>query len=123
MKEQRGLSALGLLCLLILGGFVVLCLFKIGPLYYNNHKLNTIFDRVGTEGIPLENQTNAQIRSRISAQFSVDGVRDVDVKDIQIERQNGEVTLLYPHEDRATLFGNLDVIAVFENRFSTADEG
>lgn len=121
MKAQKGISAMGLLAILIAGGFVVLCLLKIGPLYYNNYKLDGIFERVGTEGVPIESQTVPEIRSRISAQFSVDGIRDIKPDAIKIERDDGVVTLSYVHEDRVNLFGNLDVIVNFENYFSTAD--
>ena len=122
MKAQRGISALGLLFLLIVGGFVFLCLLKIGPLYYNNYKLDKVFQRIGTEGIPIESQTAAEIRNRLSSQFSVDGIRNISPRDIEIERRNGEATLYFEYEDRVNLFGNLDVIVQFENRFTTADE-
>lgn len=122
MGKQKGISALGLLFLLILGGFIVLCLLKIGPLYYDNYKMDAIFTRIGTEGVPIEGQTSDQIRNRFQAQFSVDGIRDVRPRDIEIKRERGEVTLIYQHEDRVNLFGNLDVIVSFENRYSTADE-
>lgn len=122
MRAQRGISALGLLCLLIVSGFVFLCLLKIGPLYYNNYKLDNVFKRIGTEGIPIESQTAAEIRSRISNQFTVDGIRDINPRDIEIERRNGEATLYFEYEDRVNLLGNLDVIVKFENRFTTADK-
>ena len=121
MRAQRGISALGLLSILIVGGFVFLCALKIGPLYYNNYKLDAIFKRVGTQGSSIESQTNGEVRSRLRSQFTVDRIEGISPNDIEIERDDGEVILFFAYEDRTNLFGNLDVVVKFENRFSTAD--
>ena len=122
MRAQRGMSGLTVIFLLVVGGFILLCLFKVIPLYYNNYKLDSLFSRIGNEGTPIETQTTNEIRGRFSRQFQVEGINDVDVSDIEITRQNGEVTLSYIHEDRVNIFNNLDVVVSFENWFSTAEE-
>ncbi len=122
MRTQRGMSGLTVIFLLVVGGFILLCLFKVIPLYYNNYKLDSLFSRIGNEGTPIETQTTNEIRGRFSRQFQVEGINDVDVSDIEITRQNGEVTLSYIHEDRVNIFNNLDVVVSFENWFSTAEE-
>ena len=122
MRAQRGMSGLTVIFLLVVGGFILLCLFKAIPLYYNNYKLDSLFSRIGNEGTPIETQTTNEIRGRFSRQFQVEGINDVDVSDIEITRQNGEVTLSYIHEDRVNIFNNLDVVVSFENWFSTAEE-
>ena len=122
MRTQRGMSGLTVIFLLVVGGFILLCLFKVLPLYYNNYKLDSLFSRIGNEGTPIETQTTNEIRGRFSRQFQVEGINDVDVSDIEITRQNGEVTLSYIHEDRVNIFNNLDVVVSFENWFSTAEE-
>lgn len=122
MRAQRGMSGLTVIFLLVVGGFILLCLFKVLPLYYNNYKLDSLFSRIGNEGTPIETQTTNEIRGRFSRQFQVEGINDVDVSDIEITRQNGEVTLSYIHEDRVNIFNNLDVVVSFENWFSTAEE-
>lgn len=120
-KKQLGMSFTGILFMLIIGGFFVLCLLKVGPLYYNNYKMDQIFLRMLDTAEPLESQTAAEIRKRLSAQFSVDGIRDIKADDIEIKREDGDVSLRYEHEDRVSLFANIDVIAKFENFISTAD--
>ena len=122
MRAQRGMSGLTVIFLLVVGGFILLCLFKVIPLYYNNYKLDSLFSRIGNEGTPIETQTTNEIRGRFSRQFQVEGINDVDASDIEITRQNGEVTLSYIHEDRVNIFNNLDVVVSFENWFSTAEE-
>ena len=122
MRTQRGMSGLTVIFLLVVGGFILLCLFKVIPLYYNNYKLDSLFSRIGNEGTPIETQTTNEIRGRFSKQFQVEGINDVEVSDIEITRQNGEVTLSYIHEDRVNIFNNLDVVVSFENWFSTAEE-
>ena len=122
MKSQQGLSAFGLLFLLIIGGFIALCGLKIAPLYYDNYKMDQIFVRVGTEGSPIQNLTVLEIRSRLSRQFGVDGVRDVSPNEIDITRRDGTVTLSLERERRVALFGNLDVVVSFENYYSTAND-
>lgn len=122
MRAQRGMSGLTVIFLLVVGGFILLCLFKVLPLYYNNYKLDSLFSRIGNEGTPIETQTTNEIRGRFSRQFQVEGINDVEVSDIEITRQNGEVTLSYIHEDRVNIFNNLDVVVSFENWFSTAEE-
>ena len=122
MRTQKGMSGLTVIFLLVVGGFILLCLFKVIPLYYNNYKLDSLFSRIGNEGTPIETQTTNEIRGRFSKQFQVEGINDVEVSDIEITRQNGEVTLSYIHEDRVNIFNNLDVVVSFENWLSTAEE-
>ena len=121
MKNQMGISAIGLLFLLCVGGFFVICLMKVGPLYYDDYKMQSILDRVGNEGIPLQDQSIPQIRRNISNQFTVDGIRDLDINDIKIEKDGDTVTLSLSREARVNLFGSLDVVLSSENYFSTAD--
>lgn len=116
--KQKGLGTLGILVVLLLGGFALTCLFKIGPLYLDNYFVRAALSSL--DGERIETMDNASIRSSVDRYFTVNNVRNVSARDVAVIRERDRIVVALDYERRVNLIGNLDVVAVFNNRFDSS---
>lgn len=120
MVRQQGASMLGILAgLLLLAGVVTIGL-RIGPLYMDNMSLDQAIESSARSNNDFRNMSSAEIRDALSRTFRVNNV-SVSPRDFEINRDGSDVELIYFHEERANIFGNVDVLVTFTNRYNTAD--
>lgn len=117
-RKQNGLSAVGFLVVLAIGGFVLTALFKVGPLYLDNYFVQGAMNTLADENI--HEMTDARIRRKISNSFTINNVRNVDVKKVQIEREKTRTLVTLDYETRVNFMGNLDVVVVFNNVYDSS---
>lgn len=116
-SKQQGLSSFGLLLVLAIAGFFLLCALKLIPMYLDSYFVEASLNKMKNED--LNGLTNRQIRNKLSNHFSIDGIRDLSVRDLKIERDKGRVVLSLSQEKRINFLGNLDVVATFDYRYDT----
>ncbi len=120
IRKERGISSIGLLVVVALGAFFLLCGLKLIPLYLDSWFVQGSLNKMRDED--LTSMTNRQIRSKIDSHFSIDGVRDISVRDIKIVRDKGRVTLNLDYEKRINFLGNLDVVVAFSNTIDSSGD-
>lgn len=118
MKSQTGMGTLGLLLVLLIGGFGLTCAFKIGPLYLDNYFVRAALKSL--DGDRIEAMDNGSIRRSLDRYFTVNNVRDVSARDATVSRERDRVMVTLDYERRVNLIGNLDVVVVFTNRFDSS---
>jgi len=107
------MSSIPLLLVLMAGAFVLLAVFKIGPLYLDNYFVKSSIDALQDEDIRRMN--DVQIRKALDRYFLINGVRDISASAVKIERETDRVTVKLDYEKRINFFSNLDVVVSFEN--------
>lgn len=117
-NKQQGLSALGLLIILAIGGFFLTIATRVGPLFLDNSFVNAALQSLENESV--HTLTDRQIRRKLSDYFTVNNVRDVSVKDLVIERKKTATTVRLDYERRINFLANVDVVVVFENVYDTS---
>lgn len=118
MAGQKGLGTLGMLLVLLVGGFALTCAFKIGPLYLDNYFVRAALKSLEDERI--ETQDSTLVRRTLDRYFMVNNVRDVSARDAVISRERDRVVVSLDYERRVNLIGNLDVVVRFSNRFDSS---
>lgn len=118
-NRQRGMSSLGLLIVIGIAAFALLCIFKIGPLYLDNSFVGGSLEKMASED--LGRMSNSEIRVQLDKHFTVDNVRDISSKDVKIERKRNRVILTLDYEKRVQFLGNLDAVARFSHTVDTDD--
>lgn len=118
MNGQKGLSTLGMLLTLLIGGFVLTCALKIGPLYLDDYFVGAALKSL--DGERIETMDSGSIRRSLDRYFMVNNVRDVSARDATVSRERDRVTVALDYERRVNLIGNLDVVVVFTNRFDSS---
>ncbi|MFN2381309.1 MAG: DUF4845 domain-containing protein [Guyparkeria sp.] len=111
--RQRGMSLVGLVIAAIVLGFAALVVMQVVPLYIADQKLKTIFKSLEEEsaGSP------AEIRRKIDKQLDINEADDrFDSKEFDIRPVTGGFNVTYNYDGRATLLGNLSLVAEFRHQ-------
>lgn len=113
--RQRGISVLGWLAILALASVLATIALRVVPHYIDNFYVRGIIN--GLPATEIRALERAQIRTRLEKQFRVEFL-DMSVRDIiQIGRNNGVTTVALRYEVREPLFGNADVVLVFDDEW------
>lgn len=118
INHQRGLSTLGTLVMLAIGGFFLTVAMKVGPLYLDNYFVDAALQSLRNERV--HEMSDREIRRKVSDYFTVNNVRDVNVLDLQIEKQKTHTVVHMDYERRINFMGNLDVVIVFKNQYDSS---
>ncbi len=111
--RQGGMSLVGLIIAAIVLGFAALVVMQVVPLYIADQKLTSIFK--GLEEVSAGSP--AEIRRTIDKQLDINEVDErFDSKDFEIRPVTGGYNVTYNYAGRATLFGNLSLVAEFKHQ-------
>lgn len=116
-KSENGLSLLGWLMALAIVAFLASTAFKMVPHYMDYMALEKIITSVQTDRA-ANVTTVADFYSHVSKGMQVNGIRDLNVKDIlnvKVENQTFIAQLHY--EKREPMIQNLDLVARFDKEF------
>jgi Domain of unknown function (DUF4845) len=116
--KQKGVTALGGLTLLLIVGFFLTAVFKVGPLYLDNAFVRSALDSLAHENI--HTLTDKDVRKKLSSYFDINNVRDVDAKQIKIIRDKTKTLVILSYEKRIEFMGNADVVIRFENNYDSS---
>ncbi len=111
--RQGGMSLVGLIIASIVLGFAALVVMQVVPLYLADQKLTTIFENLEGEsaGSP------AEIRRKVDKQLDINEIDDdFDSEDFDIRPVSGGFNVVYNYDGRATLIGNLFLVAEFRHQ-------
>lgn len=115
---QKGLSLLGILFVLLLMGFALTALFRVGPLYLDDYTVRKSFEELGDGDIrALSDQA---IREKLYKYFVVNNVDDIDLKQVRVDRDPARIVVSLYYERRVQFLGNLDVVAKFNNVYDSS---
>ena len=117
-KKQQGISLLGGLVLLAVVGFFLTAAFKVAPLYLDNSFIRAAIASLVQEDV--HGMTDGDIRRKLSSQFDINNIRDVDTKEVKVVRQKTHTVVSLDYEKRVNFMGNVDVVVRFENSYDSS---
>ncbi len=112
-KQQRGVTAIGWLILLIPVAVVFYAGIRVSPLYLNYMKVVHSFNAIASEA-SNEGQTADGLRSAVGKHFQIESVDFPDVKDVKITRVDGVWQLEADYDDQSPLFANIAILITFD---------
>ncbi len=118
-RHQSGLSSLGLLVILSASAFFLLVLFRVGPLYLDNYFVAAALKNMGEES--LVEMSDDQIRRKLQSYFTINNVRTVTMRNVDIERDRTGVLIKVDYEKRVNFLGNADVVVSFTNHLHSSN--
>lgn len=119
INSQKGMATRSALFMLFIVGFILTIIFKLGPHYLDNRIIQGAIDQVGQSDI--NGKSNSQIRRKIADFFTINNIRDIDVRKVVIARENDETRISLNYEKRIEMFGNVDVVLKFSNKYEAVD--
>lgn len=112
-KQQRGISVIGGLLVMIVVCFVALMVIRIVPIYVSYYMVKSTLERLQQDPASRQMSTS-EIYNTLQKRFDIGYVTVVDARQVKISQQGKERILSLAYEDRRTLLGNLDIVASFD---------
>ena len=112
-NRQHGMTFIGLLCILALVGVVVYAGIRLAPLYLNYMKVAKAMDSVAAE-TKGDNPDPAALRGALDRHFTVDDPTGVNIKDIEITKDDGGVQMHVAYDDSVPYVANVSLTVHFE---------
>ena len=112
-NHQQGMTFIGLLFVLAMAGVIVYAGIRLAPLYLNYMKVVRAMDGVAAE-IKGDNPDPATIRGLLDRHFTIDDPTGIDVKDIEITKDDGGVQMHVAYDDAVPYVANVSLSVHFE---------
>lgn len=118
-KQQRGMSLLGWVVVLILVGFFASIAFKVIPHYMDNKTLDKLI--TSAEGSSVAGQqinTPGDFYRLIEKGMEVNSIRHIKARDIMdVRAEGGTLSVHVKYEAREALIKNLSVVLSFDKEY------
>lgn len=112
IDNQRGMTMIGWILVLLLIAFFAMTVMKLVPVYLNGFKVASIVDSLKKDR-EVSSMSNRQILSKLSKRFDIDMVSGVEPEDIYIEKGQGVKIITVDYEVRKNFLGNIDFVISF----------
>ena len=116
VKNQAGLTAIGLILILIPVGLAVYIVMKVAPAYIEALSVGDVVNSLKKE-IDLKEKSREEISKMIEKRlYEINNVSSVARDDIKIQKTVNDVTVTIDYEARVPLFGNVALALDFHKR-------
>ena len=114
-QKQGGMTAISTLLLLIIAGFFVLLLLKLGPIYLDNYKVKSVLASLESQP-ELTSLSPRKIRAAISKRLFINEVLHLDDKDIKLKRVGDNLQVHIDYEVREKILANVEAVVIFHEQ-------
>lgn len=118
-KRQSGMTLIGLLTVLFLIGFFALLTLKILPIYLEHFKVVSSLESL-QQTPDLADEPRRKIVDLLNRRLDINMVENVHPEDIEVHKEDGIVTVSVVYSVEKPLFGNLSVIADFDDQIKVS---
>jgi hypothetical protein len=116
VKNQAGLTAIGLFLILIPVGLGVYIILIVAPVYIEALSVGDVVNSLKKE-LDLREKSPEEIRTMIKKRLDVNNISRVDIKDdVKIQKTVNDVTVTIDYEARVPLFWNIALAFSFNKR-------
>lgn len=112
-KHQRGMTFIGLLFVLALVGLVVYAGIRLVPVYLNYLKIARTLEMTATE-VKGDNADPGNVRRIIERHWAIEDPTGVDIKDIQITKDDDGISMHVAYDDAVPYIANVSLSAHFD---------
>ncbi len=112
-QRQRGMTFIGLICILALVGLIGYAGVRLVPVYINYMKLARTMESAATE-FKGENADLAGVRKSIDRHWAIEDITGVEQKDIEITRDDGGLQLHVAYDDTVPYIANISLSVHFD---------
>ena len=115
-KRQSGMSIPGILAIMIMLGFFVMCGLRMAPPYFEYLSVKEIISTIAGDH-EATTQSVRQIRRKISNIFNSNQIYELHPKEVEIFRKNGKTYIDANYEVRLPVMGRIDAVLKFDDIF------
>jgi hypothetical protein len=115
-KNQRGVTMLGWLLLLIPVGVIAYAGIRVTPIYLNYFHVVKALQQQSAESKGEGTINPADIRQSLEKRFDIEYVTNPAAKDIDVHRDGDHWVAVANYEEVAPLFGNMSLLMQFNTQ-------
>ena len=115
VKHQAGLTAIGLILILIPVGLAVYIILRAAPAYIEALSVGDVVNSLKKE-MELKEKSREEIYTMIKKRLDVNNITSVEKDDIKIQKTVNDVTVTIDYETRVPLFWNVTLAFSFHKR-------
>jgi len=115
VKNQAGLTAIGLILILIPVGLAVYIIMRAAPAYIEAWSVGDVVNSLKKEA-DLKEKSRDEIYTMIKKRLDVNNISSVEKDDIKIQKTVNDVTVTIDYETRVPLFWNAALALSFHKR-------
>jgi len=112
-RRQRGMTFIGLLCILALLGLIGYAGLRLVPLYLNYMKVARSMDATASE-LKSDNPDPGAIRRSLEKHWQIEDISTVEAKEVEIVKNEGGVSLHVAYDDAAPYIQNVSLSVHFD---------
>ncbi|HEY6644889.1 DUF4845 domain-containing protein [Povalibacter sp.] len=111
--RQRGATFLGMVIILAILGFALYAGIRLTPLYFEYMAVVRAMDQTAkeSEGDPTSPQ---QLRSALDRRWTIEDIKSLDPKDIEIKKSAGGFTMRAYYRAEAPFVANVSLVVDFD---------
>lgn len=113
-KRQSGMSIPGILVIMLMAGFFVMCAVKLSPHYFEYMTIKDILTQIAEEHEPGTTSVG-QVRRRIDALFNTNQIYAIKNSDVEVYRKEGKTFIDGNYEARVPIMGRIDAVWRFDD--------
>lgn len=115
-KSMRGMGASGWIMAIIVVVVFVTAAIKIIPSALDFNTIKTLVNNVIADN-KIGLKSNDEIYRDIGRRFSINRIEVINIDDITIEKENGELVITVDYEVREDFFANIDFVMTYKQEF------
>ena len=113
-RRQRGMTFIGMLCILAMAGVIVYAGVRLVPVYLNYMNIVKTMETTASEA-KGENPDPGAIRNSLERHWEITTISAVDYKDVEITKdEDGGVSLHVVYDDSEPYLGNVSLAVHFD---------
>jgi|SRR5271165_3279521 len=112
-RHQQGMTMIGMLCILAMAGLIGYAGLRLAPVYLNYLKVSRAMDAAAGENKGDAVDASA-LRATLAKHWEIDMIESPDVKEIEIVKDEGSVSMHIAYDDSVPYIGNVALTVHFD---------
>jgi hypothetical protein len=113
-QRQSGMSILGILCIMLMVGFFIMCAIRMVPAYLEYLSVKDIIARMAMEP-DASSESAADLRRKIANIFNTNQIYLLDPKDVEVYSKSGKTYIDANYEVRLPVMWRIDAMMKFDD--------
>ncbi len=111
--RQKGMTFIGLVCVMVLVGAIAYAGILLVPVYLNYMKVVSSMESVAAE-FKSDNPDQARMRIALDKRWTIEGLTVIDVTQVEIKKDNDVVVMHVAYDDKVPYIANVALLVSFD---------
>ncbi|WP_153301738.1 DUF4845 domain-containing protein [Endozoicomonas arenosclerae] len=120
-SRQKGLSTLGWLVAILVGGFMIMLTFKVAPIYLDDYAVSKVLNSLDTKP-GVEEAGVPQVREWLNKGLLTNRIKLAKGESKVLRDKGKAVTVDINYERRLHLMYNIDLVLTFEHNWKVKSQ-